>query len=142
MQKYWIESFYRDWADEFDVYFFDIYTDRERNNVNWLGEKFPNLKIPYCFGTNEYWEDYDGFKFKVEGIEATEDEINILKKFGISGESLGSAYIDWVWDHMNKDIYKKWCNKYGSILNVPEDVFQTYPFELTKDDYCEKDGNI
>lgn len=142
MQKYWVDSFSADWADEFEVHFFDIYTDQEKNNINWIGQKFPNLKLGYGFGTNEWWDAEDGFTFEVNGIEATKEEIDILQKFHINGECLKDAYLDWIYDHITKDTYKTWYDKYNSVLDVPEEVFQSYPFELTEDDYCEKDGNI
>ena len=142
MQKYWVDSFSADWADEFDVFFFDIYTDTEKNNINWLGRKFPNIKLDYGFGTNEWWDAEDGFRFRVQGVEATEEEIKILQKFPIGGESLYQRFWDWITDHLDDDTYKKWEDMYDSILNVPEEVFQTYPFELTEDDYCEEDGDI
>lgn len=138
MQKYWVEAFNKDWADEFDVFFFDIYTDTEKNNINWLGKKFPNLKLDYCFGTNEWWDEEDGFEFNVEGIEATEEEIKTLQKFQIYGRSLSRRFVDWIWDHLDKDTHEKWVRMYDSILNVPEDVFQAYPFEL---DECERDDD-
>lgn len=132
MQKYWVEAFSADWADEFDVFFFDIYTDTEKNNINWLGEKFPNIKLDYGFGTNEWWDEEDGFEFNVEGIEATEEEIKTLQKFQIYGQSLRSRFLDWIWDHLDKDTHEKWTRMYDSILNVPEEVFQAYPFELNE----------
>ena len=135
MQKYWVEAFSADWADEFDVFFFDIYTNTEKNNINWLGRKFPNVKLDYCFGTNEWWDAEYGFRFRVQGIEATEEEIKILQKFSIGGESLYERFWDWVTDHLDDDTYEKWVDMYDSILNVPEEIFQVYPFELYKQEH-------
>ena len=130
MQKYWVEAFNTDWADEFDVFFFDVYSDTEKNNINWLGKKFPDVRLDYCFGTNEAFEDDDCFAFCVEGIEATEEEIATLRKFNIDGESLLRRYEDWVWDHLDNKTRNKWLKTYNSITNVPEEIFQAYPFEL------------
>ena len=130
MQKYWVEALNIDWADEFDVFFFDIYTDTEKNNINWLGEKFPDVRIDYCFGTNESFEDEDGFQFCVEGTEATEEEIATLRKFNVYGRSLLYRYRDWIWDHLDSDTRSKWLETYNSIIDVPEEIFQAYPFEL------------
>ena len=130
MQKYWVEALNIDWADEFDVFFFDIYTDTEKNNINWLGEKFPDVRIDYCFGTNESFEDEDGFRFCVEGTEATEEEIATLRKFNVYGRSLLYRYRDWIWDHLDSDTRSKWLETYNSIVDIPEEIFQAYPFEL------------
>lgn len=130
MQKYWVSSFSADWADEFDVYFFDIYTDTEKNNLNWLGQKFPDVKLDYCFGTNEYWEEEDGFKIEVEGQEATKEEVETLCKFGIQGESLKDRFSDFVWSILDERTRNKWKKEYGSLIHVPEEVFQAYDFKL------------
>ena len=130
MQKYWVVSFGEDWADEFDVYFFDIYTDTEKNNLNWLGQKFPNVKLDYYFGTNEYWEEEDGFRIEVRGQEATEEEVNVLCKFGIQGESLKDRFEDFVWSLLDERTRNKWKKEYGSLIDVPEEVFQAYDFKL------------
>ena len=135
MAKYYVESFDINWADEFDVYFFDIYTEQERNNINWLGKTFPGLQIGYGFGSNEWFDSDNGFEFRIDGIEASEQEIETLKKFCIRAESLKSAYSDWVWEHLNRDIAKQWYKQYNSYLNVPEEVFQNYCFELNEYDY-------
>lgn len=130
MQKYWVSSFGADWADEFDVYFFDIYTDTEKNNLNWLGQKFPDVKLDYCFGTNEYWEEEDGFEIGVEGQEATEEEVETLCKFRIKGESLKDRFEDFIWDLLDERTRNKWNKEYGSLIDVPEEVFQAYDFKL------------
>ena len=130
MQKYWVSSFGADWADEFDVYFFDIYTDTEKNNLNWLGQRFPDVKLDYCFGTNEYWEEEEGFEIGVEGQEATEEEVETLCKFGITGESLKKRFGSFVWDLLDERTRNGWKKKYGSLINVPEEVFQAYDFKL------------
>lgn len=130
MQKYWVSSFSANWADEFDLNFFDIYTDTEKNNLNWLGRKFPNAKLDYCFGTNEYWEEDEGFEISVEGIEATEEEIQTLRKFHVGGESLKGRYEDFIWDHMDRKTSEKWFKEYCSLVNVPEEIFQSYDFEF------------
>lgn len=139
MNKYYVDSFSVDWADEFEVYFFDVYNETEKNNINWLGQTFPGLQIGYGFGSNESFEDDEGFEFNISGIEASEQEIEILKKFDIQGESLKRAYANWVWDHLDKDTWEQWWNKYNDCLNVPEDVFQNYSFKLNEYDYIKKD---
>ena len=135
MSKYYVDSFSTNWADEFEVYFFDIYTEQERNNINWLGKTFPGLKIGYAFGSNENFDSDEGFEFNIDGIEASEQEIKILKKFSVQAESLKNAYSDWVWDHLNQDTRNQWWKQYNSYLDVPEEVFQNYCFELNKHDY-------
>ena len=130
MQKYWVETFSADWADEFDVHFFDVYTDTERNNINWLGKKFPNLKLDYGFGTNEWWDADQGFKLEVCGQEATEEEIETLQKFRVHGESLKGRFIDFIYELLDKNTIDAWRRQYNSVLNVPEDVFQAYDFNL------------
>lgn len=52
--------------------------------------------MDYCFGTNEYWEEEDGFEIGVEGQEATEEEVETLCKFRIKGESLKDRFEDFI----------------------------------------------
>lgn len=140
MQKYWVEAFSADWADEFEVFFFDVYTDAEKNNLNWLGEKFPNIRLDYCFGSNQSWDEDEGFGIQVNGIEATEEEVNTLYKFKICGESLSSRYYQFVYDILDEDTRNKWYETYGSLINIPEKIFQSYDFKLDNlYDYDEED---
>ena len=70
-------------------------------------------------------------------MPATEEEANTLRKFQIQGESLRKAFDDWVFDHLDGDTRNHWSKQYKSFLNVPEEIFQAYPFELNEYDYTE-----
>jgi hypothetical protein len=69
-------TFRRDWADEFDVYGFAIYSQEQ---VDALREWASTERTDW-FGTNEGWEDevlIDSFQFQ----EITDEEAAVIGRF-------------------------------------------------------------
>ena len=123
MDKFYISAFCENWADEFDVYFFDIYTYNEYLNLKYLANKYPNVDLDFCFGTNE---DFDGgFSFDLYLKEATAEEVEILKKFNIRGESLKRRFNDWLCDNIDEnkidELYKN--VSFFDLLDIPHEAF-------------------
>lgn len=124
MAKYYVFTNSVDWADEFDVPFFDIFTEREYNNIIFLAKLYPNEDLDFCFGTNEDFEG--GFGFDIYCQEATEHEYRVLKKFKIFGYSIKDRFCDWIDDTVDTSTVLSWRSKYHSELNVPEEIFKNY----------------
>ena len=124
MSKYYVFTASIDWADEFDVPFFDIFTESEYNNLKVLAKLYSDENMGYSFGTNEWFDD--GFGFDIEGQEATQEEVNVLNKFTIPGYSLLSLFENKLFDLIDETTRDEWYDKYHSLLDVPEDVFQNY----------------
>ena len=122
MDKFYISAFYRDWADEFYVYFFDIYTYNEYLNLKYLANKYPDVNLDFSFGTNE---DFDGgFSFNIYLKEATAKEVEIIKKFNICGESLKRRFNDWLCDNIDENKIDELCDITNfNFLDTPHEVF-------------------
>ena len=71
-----------DWADEFDVDFFDILTEEEYQKYMIAKEIFGNWLDSYYFGTNEGWdEDFDYLSFTP--VEISDEELTCLSRLGL-----------------------------------------------------------
>ena len=70
------------WADEFDVDFFDILTEEEYQKYMIAKEIFGNWLDSYYFGTNEGWdEDFDYLSFTP--VEISDEELTCLSRLGL-----------------------------------------------------------
>jgi hypothetical protein len=78
----------KDWADEFDVYFFEVLTEDQYKKYAFLQQTLKHFYGNYWFGTNEGWEDndFDFLDFKV--TQATDEEFKILNKFEVVGHTI------------------------------------------------------
>lgn len=82
----YLVTFQRDWADEFDVYGFALYTQQQ---VDLLMEWASTARTDW-FGTNEGWEDtvlLDAFTFK----EINADEHAVLDTLFPTARSANGA---------------------------------------------------
>lgn len=78
----------QNWADECDVYFFEILTEDQYNKYYFLQQTLKEFYGNFCFGTNEGWEDNDFDFLNFEIIEASDEEVATLKKFHVTGEEI------------------------------------------------------
>lgn len=124
MAKYYVFTDSVDWGDEFDVHFFDLFTETEYNNIKLLAKLYPNEDLDFCFGTNEDFEG--GFGFNIHCKEATEYEYKVLKKFKIPGYSIKRRFCDWIEDNVDESTACSWWSKYHNMLSVPEEIFKNY----------------
>ena len=122
--KYYVFTDSVDWGDEFDVPFFDLFTETEYNNIKFLAKLYPDEDLDFGFGTNEYFDG--GFGFNIHCKEATEHEYRVLKKFKIPGYSIKNRFCDWIYDNVDTLTRRSWYSKYHSELNVPEEIFKNY----------------
>ena len=71
-----------DWADEFNVDFFDVLTEEEYQKYMIAKEIFGNLLDSYYFGTNEGWDDeFDYLSFTP--VEISDVELACLTRLGL-----------------------------------------------------------
>jgi len=76
-------KFQKDWADEFYVYGFQVFTDEAWDAFKSVIENAPGFSL--YFGTNEAWEwgDYepqDVLSSDIEVTEITDEEAAIIQK--------------------------------------------------------------
>lgn len=72
----------QDWADEFDVDFFDILTEEEYQKYMIAKEIFGNWLDSFYFGTNEGWDDeFDYLSFTP--VEISDAELACLTRLGL-----------------------------------------------------------
>jgi hypothetical protein len=55
--KYYLYTFEKDWADEFDCSGWEIHSESEHNANQLLIKQYGDFPVSYEFGTNEGWED-------------------------------------------------------------------------------------
>lgn len=70
-----------DWADEFDVDFFEVVSQEDGEKYKIAQEIFKSYPDNYCFGTNEYWDDFDYLGFDLKPI--TDEDYEALKRMGL-----------------------------------------------------------
>lgn len=86
---YYLIKFDKDWADEFNVYGFQIFEQVEWDKLYKKLKKNKNKEVSFNFGTNEGWDEepIQSFLDDIEIIEITEDEKNIIEK--LMGDEFG-----------------------------------------------------
>ena len=120
----------KDWADECDVHFFDILSEEDYKKYDFLKQTIGNLYDSYYFGTNEGWDDdFDYLQFKPK--PATDEEIAVLEKFKITGESiidrLGDTLenvFDWEGVPCPVDLWNMEYSEFCQIINDNKDLFE------------------
>ena len=71
-----------DWADEFDVHFFEVLDERDKAIYDSANKVFGSWTGYYGFGTNEYFEDFEFLGWKL--IPINDNEYEVIKKCNIS----------------------------------------------------------
>lgn len=112
-----------DWADELDVYFFDILSEEDYKKYDFLKQTLGNLYGSYWFGTNEGWEDDDFDYLQFTPIPATDEEIAVLEKFNISGEPVIERLADTIECTFNWEgiLAPNWDAEYGEFCQIIDD---------------------
>ena len=73
-----------DWADEFDVHFFEVMDEETYKKYEFLKQTLHHYYTSYCFGTNEDFDEFEPLDFTPKPI--TDEELAVLNKFDIKGE--------------------------------------------------------
>lgn len=97
-----------DWADEGDIFFFSVESERTLELIKELIEILSELdllplEVEMYWGTNEqfYFDKDDLLNFIDEAEDITNDELEVLRKFGISGFNIYDRIIDLIYDCIN-----------------------------------------
>lgn len=85
---YYVISGTVNWADEMDVCFFEVLDKDQAKKYKIAQDIFGSLYACYYFGTNEGWDDCDFDLLDFELIPATDEEVEVLYKFNVSGHRL------------------------------------------------------
>lgn len=112
------------WADELDVYFFDILSEEDYKKYYFLKQTLGSLYGGYWFGTNEGWEDGDFDYLQFDPKPATDEEIAVLEKFNISGEPVIERLadtIECIFDEERIPCAPNWDAEYGEFCQIIDD---------------------
>lgn len=97
-----------DWADEGDIFFFSVESERTLELMKELIEILSELdllplEVEMYWGTNEqfYFDKDDLLNFIDEAEDITNGELEVLGKFGISGFNIYDRIIDLIYDCIN-----------------------------------------
>ena len=88
-----------DWADEFDVHFFEVMDEETYKKYIFLQRTIPHYYTSYCFGTNEDFDEFEPLGFTPKPI--TDEELAVLNKFDIQGEN---RIIENLFDALDDDL--------------------------------------
>lgn len=120
--NYYVITGSQNWADEFDVFFFEILDEDAYQKYMAAKEILGTLSSDYGFGTNEGWEDdFDYLDFEPKKI--TEEQCNFLEELDIRGRGV----IDPLYIHLN-DL----CNDFGIDIDVYEAPLDEFKGALMK----------
>ena len=111
------------WADELDVYFFDILSEEDYKKYDFLKQTLDSLYGGYYFGTNEGWDEGEFDYLQFDPKPATDEEIAVLEKFNISGEPVIERLADAIectfdWEGL---IAPDWDAEYGEFCQIIDD---------------------
>jgi hypothetical protein len=111
------------WADEFDVYFFDILSEEDYKKYDFLKQTLGSLYSGYYFGTNEGWDEEEFDYLQFDPKPATDEEIAVLEKFNISGEPIIERLADTIecifdWEGITAP---DWDAEYGEFCQIIDD---------------------
>lgn len=112
------------WADELDVYFFDILSEEDYKKYYFLKQTLGSLYGGYWFGTNEGWEDGDFDYLQFDPKPAIDEEIAVLEKFNISGEPVIERLadtIECIFDEERIPCAPNWDAEYGEFCQIIDD---------------------
>lgn len=86
MENYYVITGRKNWADEFDVFFFEIFDEDAYQKYMAAKEILGTLSGDYGFGTNEGWDGFNYLSFKPKKI--TEEQSNFLDELNIWGKDI------------------------------------------------------
>ena len=100
------------WADEFDVYFFEVLNERDKaiyDSANTILESWTDY---YGFGTNEYFDDFEFLGWEL--IPINDDEYKVIKKCNISQRTVYDKFTEKIINKLEiKGLVNHLINKYG-----------------------------
>ena len=110
--KYVLAGSYN-WADEFDVYFFEVLNERDKAIYDMAKQIFEHWFGGFSFGTNEGWDDdFDYLDWDL--VEITDEEYEVLKKCHIRGETIYDRFAENLCDEISSEGFAKELEeKYG-----------------------------
>lgn len=95
-KKYYVLSGTKSWADEFDVYFFEILTEDDYQKYKAAKEILGSLYGSYCFGSNQSWDGtFNYLSFTAKQI--TEEQYEFLESLHIRGRPIIEDFIEHLW---------------------------------------------
>ena len=101
-----------DWADEFDVHFFEVLDERDKAIYNSANKIFGSWMGYYGFGTNEYFEDFEFLGWKL--IPINDDEYEVIKKCNISQRTVYDEFAGNIIDILQiEGLVNHLIDKYG-----------------------------
>lgn len=84
--KHYVITGRLNWADEFDVHFFELLNEDMYNKYMAAKEIFGSFEGCYGFGSNEWFDEFDFLGF--EPKEITQEQYEFLQSLGLSGETV------------------------------------------------------
>jgi hypothetical protein len=116
-EKFYLVKYEDNWADEFDIYGFEIFNQRQFDFLNVVINDIRKVgDFEYYFGTNEYidYTSVQGVRNALEFKEISKEEFETLKKLGLGvyGEDFASSLVERYVDHLEEEefeaIQKEW----------------------------------
>lgn len=100
------------WADEFDVYFFEVLNERDKAIYDSANKIFDSWTGYYGFGTNEYFDDFEFLGWEL--IPINDDEYKVIKKCNISQRTVYDKFTEKIINKLEiKGLVNHLINKYG-----------------------------
>lgn len=100
------------WADEFDVYFFEVLDERDKAIYDSANKIFDSWTGYYGFGTNEYFDDFEFLGWKL--IPINDDEYKVIKKCNINQRTVYDKFAEKIISKLEiKGLVNHLINKYG-----------------------------
>ena len=100
------------WADEFDVYFFEVLDERDKAIYDSANKIFDSWTGYYGFGTNEYFDDFEFLGWEL--IPINDDEYKVIKKCNISQRTVYDKFAEKIINKLEiKGLVNHLINKYG-----------------------------
>lgn len=90
--KYYVITGWLDWADEFDVHFFEILSEDTYNKYMIAKKVLGSFEGYYGFGSNECFDEFDFLGF--EPKEITEEQYKFINSIGVSGYRIFWQFMD------------------------------------------------
>ena len=100
------------WADEFDVYFFEVLDERDKAIYDSANKIFDSWTGYYGFGTNEYFDDFEFLGWDL--IPINDDEYKVIKKCSINQRTVYDKFAEKIINKLEiKGLVNHLINKYG-----------------------------
>lgn len=100
------------WADEFDVYFFEVLNERDKAIYDSANKIFDSWTGYYGFGTNEYFDDFEFLGWELTPIN--DDEYKVIKKCDINQRTVYDKFAEKIISKLEiKGLVNHLINKYG-----------------------------